>query len=432
MSSSLSESGSTSATSGRARPRFYYGWINVILAGIAMTATLPGRTHGLGLIAQPLTLDPGLGVDEALFGKLNFWAIILGSAMCIPVGRMIDRFGTRPLLAGVSLALGLSVLGMSYASGVVALFVALVLIRGLGQGALSIVSMALIGKWFTRKLGHAMGVFTVLLAFGFIGSTVGVGEAVKAWGWRPAWAMLGWLLVAGLAPLGWLLARNSPESVGLPVDGQPPTTARAPLDLPLREALRAPAFWVFTVSMALFNLSWSAITLFNQSILDEHRLGGSFVKVMAVLVFSGLPTNLIAGWLSTRWPMGRLLAIGMGVMALSLACFPRVTTEPQAMAYSAGLGIAGGIVTVVFFAIYGHAFGRESLGAIQAVAQVVSVFASALGPVLLIELKGRYGSSDPLFLGVAVLAVIAAVPCWFVTLPKRTEADAQPVAARGG
>src|SRR5262245_33717403 len=55
------------------RARFYYGWVMVALAAIAMTATLPGRTHGLGLITKKITDDPSLGVDETLFGKLNFW-----------------------------------------------------------------------------------------------------------------------------------------------------------------------------------------------------------------------------------------------------------------------------------------------------------------------------------------------------------------------
>jgi MFS family permease len=106
------------------------------------------------------------------------------------------------VLVEVTGGLGLAVLGMSLASGAIFLFLALLLVRGLGQGALSVVSMALVGKWFTRRLGPAMGVFTVLLAVGFIAGTVGLGETVKAYGWRPAWAGLGWQLLFGLAPLG--------------------------------------------------------------------------------------------------------------------------------------------------------------------------------------------------------------------------------------
>ena len=31
-----------------AERRIYYGWVNLLMASVAMTATLPGRTHGLG------------------------------------------------------------------------------------------------------------------------------------------------------------------------------------------------------------------------------------------------------------------------------------------------------------------------------------------------------------------------------------------------
>ena len=35
----------------------YYGWTVVALAAVAMAATLPGRTHGLGLITKRLLDD---------------------------------------------------------------------------------------------------------------------------------------------------------------------------------------------------------------------------------------------------------------------------------------------------------------------------------------------------------------------------------------
>src|SRR5262245_47239755 len=158
-----------------ARPWFYYGWVNVVVAAVAMTATLPGRTYGLGLIKEPLRADLRIGDFE--FNLLNFWAIILGAVVVLPVGRLIDRFGTRAVLVGVAGALGGCVVLMSQAWDEASLFVTLTLVRGLGQGALSVVSIALVGKWFKRRAGPAMGAFTVLLAFGFA-LTYPIGKAV--------------------------------------------------------------------------------------------------------------------------------------------------------------------------------------------------------------------------------------------------------------
>ena len=44
------------------RASFYYGWANLAVAALAMVATLPGRTQGLGLITEPLIADLHVGL----------------------------------------------------------------------------------------------------------------------------------------------------------------------------------------------------------------------------------------------------------------------------------------------------------------------------------------------------------------------------------
>src|SRR5262249_40994658 len=144
------------------RPRLiYYGWVNVVMAALAMTATLPGRTHGLGLITKPLLED--LHMPEQVFSYLNFWAILLGTLFAWPIAWLIGMWGTRIVGGAVILALGGVVAAMSFVHDEIPLFICLLLVRGLGQGALSVVSMAMVGKWFSRRLGLAMGVYSVLL-----------------------------------------------------------------------------------------------------------------------------------------------------------------------------------------------------------------------------------------------------------------------------
>src|SRR5262245_11572329 len=131
-------------------------WIIVVVASLAMTATLPGRTHGVGLITKPLLDD--FGLSETTFGVINFCSMILGAAFCWPIGRIIDRVGIRATLATVVAALGIVVIAMGNATTWSEVFAALILTRGLGQGALSIISTTMIGKWFNRRVGMAMGV----------------------------------------------------------------------------------------------------------------------------------------------------------------------------------------------------------------------------------------------------------------------------------
>ena len=85
--------------------------VAVGVAAAAMVATLPGRTHGLGLVTEPLLAD--LGMTRVPFAALNFWATLAGAAFCIPVGWAIDRLGIRLVLSAVLFALGATVLAMS-------------------------------------------------------------------------------------------------------------------------------------------------------------------------------------------------------------------------------------------------------------------------------------------------------------------------------
>lgn len=392
----------------------------VVVAALAMTATTPGRTHGLGLITKPLLED--LSLSEMTFGVINFWSIILGALFCWPAGRMVDRLGIRVTLTAVAAILGLVVIAMGHVVSAGALFLALVLTRGLGQGALSVVSNSMVGKWFHRRAGLAGGIFFVLLAIGFIVSILMIRESMKVNGWRIAWQQIGWMLLLGLAPLS-LCFTSSPKDS--PAGEAPPTVTNAVVaagtsDFTLLEALATPGFWTFNAASCLFGFAWSAITLYNELILDSHGFtGDDFTRVMGIITGVGLVANLLGGWLATRWPLARLLCIGMFVLALTLFAFPWVHTQASLWVYAILFGIGSGLVTVVHFAFHPQAFGKTYLGEIQGFFQVLSVFTSALGPMMLVWLKAWSGTYDTLFLGVAPLALTLAIAAVFVPMPSK-------------
>ena len=135
--------------------RFYYGWVVLGVAALAMVGTLPGRTQGLGLITEPLLRD--LGVSRIAYAQINLVATLVGALFAFGVGSLIDRRGSRLVLTAIAVALGIVVLAMSQVTSATALLVFITLTRGLGQTALSIVSLAMVGKWFRRRLTWAMG-----------------------------------------------------------------------------------------------------------------------------------------------------------------------------------------------------------------------------------------------------------------------------------
>ncbi len=113
---------------------FDYGWVVVVLAALAMTATmLPGRTHGLGLITEPLLAD--LGIERTLFGRINLVTCLLGTVFCLPAGwmRRSLRHSHRHLLHGHSGARDFRHRHGDGPHGGGGVTLWLVLVRGVGQ-----------------------------------------------------------------------------------------------------------------------------------------------------------------------------------------------------------------------------------------------------------------------------------------------------------
>ena len=398
---------------------FYYGWLIVGVAALAMVGTLPGRTQGLGLITEPLLRD--LAIDRIRFAEINLAATLAGSLFCFGVGGFVDRYGSRIVLTSLALLLGGVVVALTSVSGAVMLLVLITLTRGLGQSALSVVSLAMPGKWFRRRLTTAMAIYALVMSIGFMLAFPAVGALVLSNGWRVAWAAVGAALIFGLAPLGWLFVRREPEAnVELEItavrgDG---TTA----DATLASALRTPAFWVFGVSSALYGLVASGIGLFNESILAERGFAPDvYHTALAVTAITGLAGNFAAGAWAERASLRRVLVAALALLAVASIALPHVSTTAHVMAQAVAMGVAGGFVMVVFFSFWGKAYGRTHLGRIQGVAQALTVFASAVGPLLFawsVEATGSYAAA---FHALAVTLAFLTVAALVVPVPAAAE-----------
>jgi MFS family permease len=396
--------------------RVYYGWIVLSVAALAMVGTLPGRTQGLGLITEPLLGE--LGIGRLAYAQINLFATLAGALFAFGVGSLIDRRGSRIVLTAIALAFGAVVLAMSQISGAVMLLVAVTLTRGLGQTALSIVSLAMVGKWFQRRLTWAMGIYAVAMSIGFMLAFPVVGAVVLSAGWRAAWAAIGVSLLVVLAPAAWWLVRSTPEDVGEVIDGVATEAAdRAPRLMPgpscpeipnsraralaraetaptLTDALKTPAFWVFAVASSMYGLVASGIGLFNEAILAERGFRPDvYHTALAVTAITGLAGNFVAGAWAERRSLRSVLIAAMVTLGGALATLPQVSTTTHVMLQAVAMGLAGGFVMVVFFSFWGRAFGEVHLGRIQGAAQVMTVIASAIGPLALawcVEITGSY------------------------------------------
>jgi MFS family permease len=395
-----------------------YHWLVLATAAAAMVGSLPGRTQGLGLVTEPLLAD--LRIDRVSYAALNFWATLIGSGGALGIGYAIDRIGSRSVLTTVLASLGVVVCVMSAADTFTSLAVGITLTRALGQSALSVASLAIVGHWFVRRIDKAMAVYSVAISVGFMAAFPLVGYAVQTFGWRATWFGVGITICLVLAPLAAIIIRRSPESIGLMPDGVGRAVSE-PDELAgytWTAALAMPSFWVFALGTALYGLVASGIGLFNESILVQRGFGPQiYYQTLAVTALTALGGNFFGGWLSSRVPLGRLMAASLFILAAGLIALPFVSTIGQVMMWAVAMGLGGGLVMVLFFAVWGRLFGRRDLGRIQGVAQALTVIASAIGPLLLAWCLEWTGSYVAMFEILAATIVVVALAALVVSLP---------------
>lgn len=384
--------------------------MRVWLAAALMVATLPGRTHGLGLITEPLLAD--LRLDRVAYANLNLWATLLGALFCFPAGAAIDRAGVRWTSAALCLLLAASTGGISrFAGSMTVLFVLLLGTRAFGQSALSVAAIAVVGKSSPSRPGVAMGAFAILLSVGFTVAFGLVGWSVRAQGWRAAWGQVA-LAVALMAPLALWFVR-APRATGSREEVVKSSGHT------LLAALKTPAFWVFAGAAALFNLVSSGLGLFNEAVLAERGFDrGTYHAFLVVTTLLSLGGQFLCGWLTTRWSVGRLTAVSLLLYAAGLGAIPYVTQPFHLWLAALLLGLSGGAIVVLFFTVWPVAFGRAHLGQILGAAQVCTVLASAVGPLVFAKCHDATGSYAPALGALAALVLANAMAAWRLALPR--------------
>lgn len=394
-----------------AKPRPYYGWVIVSMAAASMVATLPARSVGLGLITEPLIA--GLGLSRVQFANVNVIATLLGSLFALIAGPLTDRWGIRILLSATLLLLGGLVMAMGHWVTAASLTVFLVLIRGVGQSALSTISVTSVGKWFTTRLAIAMGVFSVMVAIGFCVAIVAAQSQIESAGWRPVWMAMGAaiLLLGGLSV--WLTKRG-PEHGELAAESWEKSAAA----LTLADALKTPGFWIFATGMALYSGLLAGVSLFNESILLELGFGAvTFRYAMGGLMLAGLAGNLAAAWAARRFTLPHVMAASLAILVGVLGLYPSLRNSWQVIVHASAFGFCGGVFSVLFFTAFGRSFGSTHLGKIQGLAQVMTVLTSALGPWWLADVQERTGSYLPAMSALAPVFAGVAILAWFTKLP---------------
>jgi MFS family permease len=252
-------------------------WL-ILAATVPILAMVMGQlVNGLSVYFIPLEVEFGWARgDIALINSLGLVGIALGS---IVMGFAADRFDVRWIAIMGVVVTGLATLAASRASVLWQLYLIFFLAGVFGGGAISAPLTALVGSWFTRGAGLAIGIAAAAQALGQGGMPFSGAFLIETLGWRSSLATQGILtLVIGL-PLAWFL-RSPPAAKSGPLQLSHESPSGLPNAVVVGWVSIATVFCCTTMSVPLMHL----LPLAQERGLTTTDAGGVLFLMLVVAI----------------------------------------------------------------------------------------------------------------------------------------------------
>ena len=358
---------------------------------------------GVGVFSEYLISKTGLNRIELSFAYMM--GTILSSLILPFAGKLLDLIGARIMILATGIGLGVSLLffaqtvslinsfspvSSEYLShsflAILVMSLAFLMLRQFGQGIMAMVSRNVLAKWFDAKRGLVAGISGIFVSFGFSVAPLGINILMNLLGFHETILLLSITCGFGMALLGWVFFRDSPEECGLFMDGSTKAKASEHATTPehestLSDAVRSYNFWIFCLGMCSSSLIVTGFTFHIGSIAQTSGLSrmdaySIFLPMSVVSVFS----YFLSGWASDRMSLKYLLMILL--VSLSIGCFCMLAFETQwsRIIVIICFGVQGGVWGCLSLVTWPRFYGRKHLGAISGLFMSCQVFASAIGP----------------------------------------------------
>lgn len=409
--------------------KFYYGWFVAMACALGIASSIGAFVAAtIGLLMGPLGAEFGWSKTQIVLAtSCATGATILAAPF---LGSIIDKFGARRII-GISFVFEAIIIASFYFinDNLYLFYARYFLFALLATGTTAIGFAKVIARWFDRRRGLAMG---IVLAGQGVGSFAWL--RITQWlidghGWRETFLYLAGYVAFVALPLIMLVVRESPQSIGLNVDGDTDAEAagsdHAARELSGRtraEAFGMPQFWLIAITNLLIGFGMNAIIINAVPIMTAQ---GASVQTAAAVV-STLFLALVVGRISSGWFMDRFFAPYVAIGYLTLPLLGIAVLIHDASGFNAYIGVmlvglaTGAEVDVIAY-VTSRYFGLKQYSSIYAVYYSMFNIGSAIGPVMVSNMAENQGNdySQPLYLVMGIIATCCILFMNFKPFPVR-------------
>ncbi|WP_245864903.1 MFS transporter [Eggerthella timonensis] len=428
----------TNETSGERRSRrLHPAWL-ILIACCFLQAGGMGTINNAAGIMVPAVL----GDLQFSQGSFMLYFTIQGLCMtaALPVaGKLLSKVSMRVLVSVgmVVAALAFAAMGQFHAEW--QWYVAGAVLGTASAFAFLLPAPIMIGNWFKKKAGLAMGIAMACSGIGGAVMNPLGGALIQSLGWRPTYAVLAVIAAALVLPFSLLVMKYKPadprDAYG--VGDEETATAdandgesEAAAGVSAKRAVRSLAF-VCVFLVAGFVALESAFLQLMPTYAGTVGLAAVAAFLPSIAMISNIVGKLVLGWLTDAVGPRNATLCGFGVGAAAFALF-LVSNGNVAlvMAGAALFGVLTSMVTVTVPLLVRSAFGSKDYGALFSYVSIGTSLVGSLGISVYGFLFDRFGSYDPgLLLGIGASVAGAALLVVGMAAAKRLWA---PVSGRGG
>jgi MFS family permease len=421
----------TAIAAGAQRRGWYHGWNIVAVCVLSQAAANGLPVNSFSLFLQDWSAQLHQPVS---FFQLGLAALGIFSAFgSPPVGVLADKYPARWLMGGGLLGIALFCLGVSFVTAswqLLALFALLLPVGVLFCATL--VTNAVVSRWFVRRLGLALGLTAFGLGLAGVILPPIIAALMPEFGWRTIWRASGVIIALVITPLVmWVLRDRPTERDGLyyvTVDGAATALghrgARGSDGLGWRDVFARRNFWlliaVYLPMLALYGgCANNLAPIATSQGLSQQTAGG----LLSALSLSQVGSTLITGLLSDRFG-NRLPLVGL---AMAIAAGGVIVAFGHSAA-SLGVGVVlvglyGGMWPLLAAAVATE-FGASGVGrAFGLLMMFLPVI--VLVPFIVARVHESTGSYVPALIGLSVLTFVGGAACLLMRERRGARADAQ-------
>ncbi|AZH78545.1 MULTISPECIES: nitrate/nitrite transporter [Microbacterium] len=405
------------------------GWRAWAIWSVGVAAYVLAITNRTSLGAVGVEAADRFQADASTLALFAVVQLAVYGGMQIPVGVLLDRYGSRPIITAGMLLMAFGQLTMALSPSIGIAIVARILL-GAGDAAVFPAVLRLVATWFPAQRGPVMVQFTGIIGqAGQLIALVPVAALLHATTWSITFGS-----IAGLGLLFtilvWLIVRNNPAENGPDVSVNTDTgvvrvvTSAIDTGVGIRAAWAHPgtrlAFWShFTTPFAgtVFVLLWGMPFLTaGEGLSTAHAAG-----IISIYVVAGMILGPIIGDLSRRLPNHRSLALVLPAVGVQMAAWIAVIAfpgpAPDWLLWILAIALAtGGPASMIAF---DHARTHNPAHRLSTATGVTNAggFIAALIAVfvigLLLDAQGA-GTPDTYSLDAFRIAFVTPIPLWLL------------------